>query len=104
MAGQVGHSATLTWVASTNSGEVGFSGYNVYRSEVGGTETTPALNGATPITGLTFVDNTVEAGKTYFYVVTAIEGGLESVHSVEVSGTIPFFRPAAPTGLTIVVV
>ena len=36
MAGQVGHSATLTWVASTNSGEVGFSGYNVYRSTVSG--------------------------------------------------------------------
>lgn len=98
------HSATLTWVASTDAGEAGFQGYNVYRSEVGGTETTPALNGATPLNALTFTDTTVVAGKTYFYVVTAVANGLESVHSMEVSGTIPFSIPAPPTNLTIAVV
>lgn len=97
------HSGTLTWDASTDAGSPGFQGYNVYRSETAGGETGPALNGGTPITALTFTDLTVVAGHTYFYVVTALANGLESVHSTEVSGTIPFSAPNPPTNVQLAV-
>jgi fibronectin type 3 domain-containing protein len=42
------------------------------------------------VSGTTFTDNTVQAGVTYFYVVTAVDAtGTESVNSNEVSVTIP---------------
>ena len=91
------HSAVLNWVASTDT----VAGYNVYR----GTNP-PGNEGATPIntslvTGTTFTDTTVTAGEKVDYVVTAVSSaGVESVHSNEVSATIPI---AAPTGLSIVV-
>ena len=44
------------------------------------------------ITGLTFTDNTVTNGTTYFYVVTASNAGGESGNSNEQSCT-----PALPT-------
>lgn len=95
------HSATLSWIASTDSGEAGFAGYNIYRSTVSGAEAAPALNGATPINALTFTDTTIVAGQQYFYIVTAVANGLESVHSAEVSGSAPFSAPAPPTGLAV---
>jgi fibronectin type 3 domain-containing protein len=44
----------------------------------------------TLVAGTTFVDNTVQAGQTYYYVVTAVDAsGNESVFSNEISATIP---------------
>lgn len=91
------HSAVLTWVASTDA----VAGYNIYR----GTNP-PGNEGATPINsalvvGTTFTDTAVTAGEKVDYVVTSVSSaGVESVHSNEVSATIPI---AAPTGLAIVV-
>ena len=45
---------------------------------------------SSPAAGPTFTDTTVQAGATYFYVVTAVDAtGNESVNSNEVSATIP---------------
>jgi hypothetical protein len=80
----VQHSVMLAWNASTST----VSGYNVYRSTVSGTsyvKINPSL-----VTVLTYTDSTVQSGTTYFYVTTAVDSsGNESVHSNEVSASIP---------------
>jgi hypothetical protein len=79
------HSAILSWTASTTTT---VTGYNVYRAPISGgpyTKLTPS-----PVGAETFTDSSVQAGQTYFYVETAVDAsGVESVFSVEVSGTIP---------------
>ena len=59
------HSVTLTWTASPN-----VSGYNVYRSAARGTGY--AKLNAAMIAGLSYVDSTVNAGATYYYVAIAV--------------------------------
>jgi hypothetical protein len=80
----VTHSVTLNWTASTST----VSGYNVYRSTVSGgpyTKLTPA-----PVTTTTDVDTAVQAGQTYYFVVTSVDSSsVESADSSEVSATIP---------------
>ena len=89
------HQAILTWAASVDP----VAGYNVYR----GTNP-PGNEGSTPIntslvTGTTYTDLAVTAGEKLDYVVTAVSAqGVESVHSNEVSATIPIFPP---TGLAV---
>ncbi|HWX39100.1 MAG TPA: choice-of-anchor D domain-containing protein [Candidatus Sulfotelmatobacter sp.] len=80
----VQHSASLSWVASAST----VSGYNAYRSTVSGGPY--AKLDATPIAATSLTDAAVQAGQTYYYVVTSVESsGLESVYSSEVSATIP---------------
>lgn len=89
------HSVTLNWVASTDA----VDGYNVYRgTNPPGNEAATPINPAL-VVGTSFVDSTVVAGEKADYVVTAVKGGVESVHSNEVTVTIP---PAPPTSLTAV--
>lgn len=80
----VAHSVTLTWVASTST----VVGYNVYRSTVSGGPYTK-LNSSV-VAATTYADSAVQAGTTYFYVVTSVDsGGVESADSTEVSTTVP---------------
>jgi Abnormal spindle-like microcephaly-assoc'd, ASPM-SPD-2-Hydin/Immunoglobulin I-set domain len=80
----VSHSVTLAWTASTST----VSGYNVYRSTVSGGAYTK-LN-STLIAATTYTDTAVQAGQTYFYVVTSVDSsGVESAHSAEVSAIVP---------------
>ena len=82
------HSVTLTWTASTST----VSGYNVYRSTVTGTGYAK-LNAAL-IAGLSYVDSTVSAGATYYYVATAVDGtGTESGYSNQATAVIPNAPP-----------
>ncbi|HSM87617.1 MAG TPA: choice-of-anchor D domain-containing protein [Candidatus Limnocylindrales bacterium] len=78
------HSASLSWTASTST----VAGYNVYRgSQSGGPYTLITLS---PQPGTTYTDNSVQAGITYFYVVTAVDSSAqESVFSNEVVAAIP---------------
>jgi hypothetical protein len=78
------HSVTLSWEASTSM----VVGYYVYRGmQLGGPYT--KLNNSA-LAAVFFPDATVEAGRTYFYVVTAVDSSaLESEFSTEVSATIP---------------
>jgi hypothetical protein len=81
------HLASLTWTAS-NSPTV--TGYFVYRAAESGAYGTP-LN-PSPISAPTiqFEDSTVQAGQTYYYVVTSVDSsGIQSIYSNEVSATIP---------------
>lgn len=76
------HSVNLSWKPSTSA----VVGYNVYRR---GTSGVVKVNSA-PVTGTTFVDNTVQPGQTYFYVTKAVNAkGTESTPSNEVRADIP---------------
>jgi hypothetical protein len=80
----VSHSVSLTWVAGTGT----VSGYNTYQSTVSGgtfTKLNSSLNSSEAYT-----DTTVQAGQTYYYVVTSVNAaGTESVYSNQVSVLIP---------------
>lgn len=80
----VSHSVTLNWTASTST----VVGYNVYRSTTSGGPYT--LITSSPVVGTTYTDTTVQAGVTYFYVVTAVDSsGNESAYSNQASVTVP---------------
>ena len=81
----VSHSVTLTWVASTSPN---IAGYNIYRGTTSGGPYTK-INSSL-ITGLSYVDTTVLAGQTYYYVGTAVDGtNAESTYSNQTQGTVP---------------
>jgi hypothetical protein len=86
------HSVSLSWTASVDA----VSGYNVYRSAAAGLKTT--LLTTSPITGVTYTDSTVLPGNWY-YDVTSVENGAESVVSNSVNAVI---LPAPPTNLVLV--
>ena len=81
------HDVILSWTASTTSGVVG---YNVYRGTTSGGESATPLN-SSPINGTTYSDETVQAGQTYYYVVTAVasDDGTQSAYSNQTSSTVP---------------
>jgi HYDIN/CFA65/VesB family protein/Ig-like domain-containing protein/uncharacterized protein DUF1573 len=80
----VTHSVTLTWTASTST----VSGYNVFRSTVSGGPYTKLTS--TPIAATTDVDTSVQAGQTYYFVVTSVNSSsVESADSSEVSAIVP---------------
>jgi fibronectin type 3 domain-containing protein len=80
----VQHSVDLSWNASTSS----VSGYNIYRGTVSGGPYTKLNSSAQ--SGTTFVDSTVQSGKTYYYVVTAVSSsGTESSYSNQATAVVP---------------
>ncbi|KKL83381.1 hypothetical protein LCGC14_1975280 [marine sediment metagenome] len=77
---------TLTWNASPTPTVVG---YNAYRSEQDGGPYA-RLNGAV-VAGLTYDDESVEKGLTYYYVVRAIDAnGQESANSNQARAVVPW--------------
>ncbi len=75
---------TLSWTESSTS----VSGYNVYRSTQSGTGYTEINLSLVPTQS--YVDNTVSAGQTYYYVVTAVNAsGAQSAYSTQVSASVP---------------
>ena len=100
------HSTFFSWTASASVSGVTVAGYNLYCSATSGGETgTPAVNGATLITGTSYTDLSVTPGTQQFCVVTAATAGSaqQSAFSNEVSFTTPS-NPAPPTGLTVPIV
>jgi hypothetical protein len=77
------HDVSLTW--TTGSGAVG---YNVYR---GGNPGGPyARINSVLDASATYSDTGVQAGQTYYYVATAVDGsGMESAYSNEVQAVVP---------------
>ena len=62
-------------------------GYNVYRSAYA---SGPFKKINTSVEAATvYTDESVAAGKTYYYVVTAVDAKAESVHSNEISARVP---------------
>jgi hypothetical protein len=79
-----GHSVTLTWKASKSA----VRGYNVYRGTSSGGPYTKINSELVP--GLTYVDQNVPDGTTYYYVTRAADAdGRESANSTEIKVTIP---------------
>jgi hypothetical protein len=78
------HSVSLSWTASTST----VVGYNVYRGALTGGPY--AMLGSGNGTGTSYTDSSVQAGQTYYYVVTAVDGsGTESVYSNQVQAVVP---------------
>jgi len=80
------HNVGLLWTPSSTSGVVG---YYVYRGTTPGGESSTPLN-STPAAGTNLTDESVTAGSTYYYVVTAVgSDGTQSPASAESSTTVP---------------
>jgi fibronectin type 3 domain-containing protein len=80
----VSHSVTLSWSPSTSA----VSGYEVYRSQISGGPYSKL--DANPVASDSYVDATVQAGSTYYYVVTAVNSaGVQSADSAQVSAIVP---------------
>jgi fibronectin type 3 domain-containing protein len=80
----VSHTVSLSWSASPSPGVVG---YNVYRADVSGG---PYVHLASMDAGPNYTDNAVSSGQTYFYVVTAVDGGgSESAYSNQAQVVVP---------------
>ncbi|WP_135550227.1 fibronectin type III domain-containing protein [Paenibacillus cymbidii] len=69
----------LGWNAST-----GATSYNVKRGSVSGGPYTTIASG---VTGATYTDSTVSNGFTYYYVVSAVTGSIESANSAQASAS-----------------
>jgi hypothetical protein len=79
------HSVSLSWTASTSSG---VTGYNVFRGTTSGGPYTQ-LNGS-PVGTTSYTDSAVQAGQTYYYVTTAVNGsGTQSGYSTLASAIVP---------------
>jgi fibronectin type 3 domain-containing protein len=94
---QPSHSVALTWTAPTGGSTV--SGYNAYRGTTKGGPYTVLNTAAVAVTNYTDTSALVE-GTTYFYVVTSVGPGGESVASNEASALIPLSKPLPPSNLT----
>lgn len=80
------HSVQVLWDASTSSS---LQGYKVYRGQVTGGPYT-SVSGLLDTSVSQFSDSNLNAGQTYFYVVTSVDvNGLESAQSSEVSVAVP---------------
>ncbi len=77
------HSVSLNW----NTSAAGVVGYNVYRgNSTGG----PYSRIASMNADTSYTDSTVQAGQSYFYVTTAVDGnGKESANSNQALAVIP---------------
>jgi len=81
------HHVTLTWQPPPPIPGVSVVSYNVYRSTTSGG---PFVKLASRVPALTYDDRIVISGRTYFWVVTAVDqAGRESRFSAEVRATIP---------------
>jgi hypothetical protein len=78
------HTVTLTWKASSSAS---VTGYKVYRSTVSGGYYGLVGSAAE---SLSYADQTVDSGTTYYYVTTAVNAeGQESAYSNQVAIAVP---------------
>jgi fibronectin type 3 domain-containing protein len=77
-----GHTIDLSWNASPSSSVT----YSVYRSKAHGG---PYSRIVSAISGLSYTDQNVARGTSYYYVVTAVSGPQESGYSNESAVSIP---------------
>ena len=74
----------LSWQASTST----VTGYNVYRGAVSGGPYTKVNSSL--ISGTAYMDTTVQAGQTYYYVSTAVDSNNdESTYSTQATAVVP---------------
>jgi fibronectin type 3 domain-containing protein len=81
------YQVNLSWDAPSSSSDP-VAGYNVYRAP-SGTSSYAQVNSAV-VSQTTYVDNNVQAGQTYDYIVESVDGsGTESVPSNMAAAVIP---------------
>ena len=73
--------------------------YNLYRATASGAEGSAAYKSG--LTSPTYVDTAVTAGQTYYYTMTAVDTGGESLQSNEGCKTFPAVAPAPPNPLSV---
>ena len=80
----VNHSVALSWAPSTST----VVGYNTYSSAQSGGPYTKLTSA--PVAATSYTDSAVQAGQTYYFVVTSVDSSNEeSVYSAEVSALVP---------------
>jgi hypothetical protein len=80
-----GHFATVTWTASDSAS---ITGYNVYSANTSGGPYNRITSA--PDTSTLYTDSSVQAGGTYYYVITTVDSnGVESSYSNEASVNVP---------------
>jgi fibronectin type 3 domain-containing protein len=77
------HSVTLKWTASKSA----IAGYRIYRSSQ--PNTPPGVLAVTSSKETEYVDKSVEAGKTYYYLIKAFDAAGRESTAVTISATIP---------------
>jgi hypothetical protein len=78
------HSVTLTWKASKSA----VKGYNIYRGASSGGPYTRINSEVIP--GLTYIDQNVPGGTTYYYVARSVDADdRESANSTEITVAVP---------------
>ena len=78
------HKVNLSW----NAGSSGVVGYNIYRANASGGQYSQ-IN-SIPDSNTSYLDSTVQGGRTYYYVTTAIAAnGKQSAYSNQVEVVIP---------------
>ena len=81
------HSVTLRWNPPPDSATSKVVGYNIYRSTSPGGPYAPLASG---VPSLTYKDELVKTGVTYYYVIRSVDqSGRESGYSEELKVTIP---------------
>ena len=83
------HNITISWSAAA-----GATSYNIFRATTAGGESTTPL--ATGISATSFLDTSVTAGTTYYYLVTAVNGAGASTASNEVSAKVVILQQPPP--------
>jgi fibronectin type 3 domain-containing protein len=80
----VNHTVTLSWSPAVS----GVTGFNTYSSSTSGGPYTKLT--FSPLTSPSYTDSSVQSGRTYFYVVTAVDASnQESGYSTEVAAVMP---------------
>jgi Abnormal spindle-like microcephaly-assoc'd, ASPM-SPD-2-Hydin len=78
------HSVSLSW----SDGDTTVTGYNAYVASVSGGPYSRLTS--SPIAGTSYVDSSVQSGRTYYYVVTALDStNQESTYSSEIAAIVP---------------
>lgn len=80
--GNIAHSVSLNWNASTSSG---VTGYKVYRATTSG----GPYSLLTSVATTSATDSSVTSGQSYYYVVTAVASGVESSNSNQTQAVVP---------------
>jgi hypothetical protein len=82
----VNHSVALSWTPGANSMTI--TGYNTYAATISGGPYTKV--NSSPDASTTYTDSGVQAGQTYYFVVTSLDSSnVESAYSSEVSALVP---------------
>ena len=79
------YTVTLSWATDSSAS----GGYNVYSSTTSGGPYN--LLTSTPVMTTSYIDTTVQANTTYYYVLTAVESGtnMQSAYSSQVTAVVP---------------